>query len=124
MQTTLLIGLGGFFGTLARYGFGVGIAALLSGRGWATFIVNIVGSFLIGFIYQLSLIGRVQNNILPILTIGFLGGFTTFSAFSLDAVQYLRDERYLSALGYVGAMLICGLFATYIGVLLGIRLEA
>lgn len=61
---------------------------------WATFAVNIIGSFLIGFFYALSTRFNLSPEIRLLLTAGFCGGFTTFSTFSNDGMTLLKEEFY------------------------------
>ena len=76
---------------------------------WATLVINIAGSLAIGFLWGL---GQQQpwfdNWGRYLLVVGLLGGFTTFSAFSLETVAMIDGQRYLQAAGYVfGSMLVC-----------------
>ena len=92
-STYLLLALGGALGTLARYGVVSATAALSKTLPWGTIAINIAGSFLIGFFGTLTLAhGRypVSENVRLFVMVGFCGGFTTFSSFSLQTLDLLQ----------------------------------
>ena len=116
MMTYLWVALGGAIGASARYGVGVQATKLLGfGFPWGTLTVNIVGSFLMGVLIELmALKFSVSQDMRAFLTVGILGGFTTFSAFSLDfAVLVERKEMMLAGLYAAGSvgLSIAALFA-------------
>jgi fluoride exporter len=117
LQTVLMVGAAGFFGTIARYLTAQMILAHSIVPGLATFTVNLLGSFAIGLVYGLAA-SRLSVNGTAVITVGFLGGFTTYSAFSAETIAFIRDGRLAYAGGYVVAMVILCLVATYLGVLL------
>lgn len=89
----LVVMLGGALGTLARYVVSVLAAPVGGGLPWGTIIVNVSGSFLIGFFGTLTLAsGRypVSENLRLFVMIGICGGYTTFSSFSLQTLDLLR----------------------------------
>ncbi len=107
MTPLLQVALGGALGASARYLTGLTAARLL-GKGfpWGTLTVNILGSFLMG-ILVVALLHLSANRFAPLLMTGLLGGFTTFSAFSLDAVTlYERGEITLAALYVLGSVVL------------------
>jgi CrcB protein len=111
----------GALGALARYGVdGVSRQRLGSGFPWGTFTVNIVGSLAIGLVFALVL-GRtdVPEWLKLSITTGFLGGFTTFSAFSLQTHRLLAEGAYGLGVVYVVGSVAAGLVAVGIGVLAG-----
>jgi CrcB protein len=114
-QTLSLVALGGALGSAARYL--VGVAALRTfGPGFpvATMAVNVAGSFLMG-VLVVTLAHLGGNRAAPFLMTGVLGGFTTFSAFSLDAVTlWDRGQTMLSAT-YVAGSVILSLAALVLG---------
>jgi len=120
MKVLLLIGTGGFFGSIARYLAQQGMGKILPVIfPFGTFAVNIVGCFLIGVIYALS----DRSNLLTaewrfFLASGFCGGFTTFSTFSVEAYDLMRQEQYLYLSLYVGLSVVLGILATAIAVAL------
>lgn len=81
----------------------------------ATFLVNIVGSFILGFLYSLYEQAIISEWLWYLLGVGFLGAFTTFSTFSYELIMYMKEKRYGSAIGYVTASLIVGIASVYIG---------
>ena len=111
MTKVLIIGIGGFIGSVFRYllsGFVQGISKSISFP-YGTFAVNIVGCFLIGFFAHLSETRAVlTESSRSFVIIGLLGGFTTFSAFSNETFNLLRDgETSLAFLNIIGQVVIC-----------------
>ena len=110
MNTFVAVAVGGALGAVSRYSFGLVALALIGNRfPWATLGVNVVGSFLIGL--AAVLIGdRIVDGELwrPLIIVGFLGAFTTFSAFSLDTLLLLQQGNYNSAFAYIlGSVVLC-----------------
>lgn len=111
LQAILLVGTGGALGAVARYGIGV-LVKSVSGFPWATLSVNIAGSLLMGLV--MGWIGRQSGAGEPIrlfLAVGLLGGFTTFSAFSLELVTLLEKRDLLAAAGYLSGSVLGGVAA-------------
>ena len=95
----LLICLGGAVGTAARYGVG-GLAARWGGAEfpYGTLVVNVLGSFLIGFIQQVGLTTLViPETARIVLTVGVMGGFTTYSSFSYETIRLVEEGSWLQA---------------------------
>ena len=91
--TCLVVALGGALGTVARYLIGLAASPISQSLPWGTIGINIVGSFVIGFFGTLTLAGGrfpVSENVRLFVLVGFCGGFTTFSAFSLQTLDLLR----------------------------------
>ncbi len=112
-STIGMIGLGGALGAVARHGVNVG-AVQLFGHGfpYGTMIVNILGSFLMGLlIVKFSQMNQVTQELRMLTTTGFLGAFTTFSTFSLDAVTLWERGEMLHALVYILISVICSVLA-------------
>ena len=110
MNTFVAVAVGGALGAVSRYSFGLVALALIGNRfPWATLGVNVVGSFLIGL--AAVLIGdRIVDGELwrPLVIVGFLGAFTTFSAFSLDTLLLLQQGNYNTALAnMLGSVALC-----------------
>jgi CrcB protein len=119
MLTTLgQVALGGAIGASARYLTGVAaLRALGPGFPWGTLIVNVVGSFAMG-VLVVALAQSLGNRFAPFLITGLLGGFTTFSAFSLDAVSLWERGQGAAAAGYVFASVLLSLAGLVAGLAL------
>ena len=119
MTAALLIAVAGALGTLARFLANVGAQRLLGDRfPYGTFAVNVVGSFVIGaaMTYFVSR-DAMDSHLRMALTIGFLGGFTTYSSFALETVQMLEKRQPGAAAAYVGLTLITAGLACYAGII-------
>jgi CrcB protein len=115
----LLVFIGGGLGAVARHGVGrAGLALLGPGFPWWTLAVNVTGSFLIGLLAGIFGATETGNNLRLFLTTGFLGGFTTFSAFSLDALTLWERGAQMQAGLYVMGSLILSLLAAALGLLI------
>ena len=117
MYTYLAIAFGGALGAVSRYWLTVSIERF-NGTGFplGTFMVNLLGSFLIGLLYiilaeKLS----VADQWRPVIITGFLGAMTTFSTFSLDALLLFQQGHYNTALFYVLSSVMICIFAAYVG---------
>lgn len=89
---------------------------------WATFTVNIVGSLIIGFCYALSEKINLSAEMRLFLTAGFCGGFTTFSTFSNDNLEMLRQGNIVLCLTYIILSIVLGIVACFGGAVLGEKL--
>jgi CrcB protein len=120
IRLILLVGTGGFLGTIARFMTSRYCAAYFpSSFPYGTFIVNVVGCFLIGLIYGISEKGTYMSTEWRlILTVGFCGGFTTFSAFAAENMAMLRDSEFFNFFLYTGSSIFVGLLATFAGIML------
>lgn len=115
IQTLSLVALGGAIGSAARYLVNLG-ATRAFGTGFpvATMTVNILGSFVMGaLVVALAQLGG--QRFAPFLMTGILGGFTTFSAFSLDAVSLWERGQAVAAAGYVAGSVVLSLAALAAG---------
>lgn len=108
----LLVAAAGAAGVLARYG--ISSAFHGSALPWATVAINVSGSFLLGFLAVLP-ISWVGVNARTALGVGFLGGFTTFSTFSVQAYADIDGGEPLRALLYVAASVLLGIAAAACG---------
>lgn len=121
MRTSLWIGAAGFVGAVARYQLD-GLVERQHGGPfpWGTLVVNLTGCFLLGLLAG-ALGGRagVDPALRLALTVGFLGAYTTFSTFSLQAVRLAEGGAVGSAAAYVTASVVVGLGAAWAGLALG-----
>ena len=116
MKTLLFVALGGALGASCRYGIGVAADQFGSGQfPWGTFTVNVLGSFVLGILVSLMTFSWSPSaEMRAFLVVGVLGGFTTFSAYSLEVVLLMeRDRLQLAAVFMLGsvALSVAGLFA-------------
>jgi fluoride exporter len=113
----LFVAAGGAIGAAARYGVNIWSARILgTGFPWHTLFVNAVGCFIMGLLFGLVQTKlQVSDNLRLFLTTGILGGFTTFSAFSLDALQLFQRGAVVSAASYVVASVALSLAGVYVG---------
>ncbi len=114
--TILQVAAGGAIGASGRYLTGVAATKLIGhGYPWGTMIVNVVGSFAMGMlvVYLMSKDGGTRYG--PFLMVGLLGGFTTFSSFSLDTLTIFERGEALSALIYVLATVVLSILAIVAG---------
>ncbi|HEX9825160.1 MAG TPA: fluoride efflux transporter CrcB [Flavobacteriaceae bacterium] len=117
MKLILAIGTGSFIGGTIRYLFSQFIQTkFLSTFPFGTLGVNILGCFLIGLVFGLSDRGNISQEWRLFLATGVMGGFTTFSAFSNDTVNMIRDGQFIHASAYVISSVLLGLAATFIGI--------
>lgn len=117
IKNVLLVGLGGGIGSMARYLCQKWFAAnYASSFPWGTFTVNIIGCLTIGIFWGLSFKSFSSNESWKLfLMTGLCGGFTTFSAFTLEGVGLLKEQKLALFFSYVAASVLLGLLATYIG---------
>ena len=122
MDRLLLVALGGAVGSVTRYVTGVqamrafGPGAIFGGS-IGTFIVNVVGGLLMGLLAGWLAFrgGADQERYRLLLGVGFLGGFTTFSAYSLDVVSMIQRREFAQAAAYAGLSVLLGVGAVFAG---------
>lgn len=117
MKTLLFVAAGGAVGASARYIVGVTSGRLIGfGFPWGTLTVNVLGCFLMGLLIEaMALRWSVGNELRAFLTVGLLGGFTTFSAFSADFVLLVERDAYVSAGFYLLASVGLSIAALFAG---------
>lgn len=117
MLRTLLIGGFGFLGTIARYLTQGMVQRLMGGTfPYGTLAVNVIGSFLVGFIATLTLERAAASPLWrSAVLIGFCGGFTTFSAYAYETFELIRTGDPLRGLANLAVQLVVGLAAVWIG---------
>lgn len=118
--TITSIAAGGAMGALARHGVNVVSShALGTGFPYGTLFVNIMGSFIMGcLIASFAHIWQPPKTVQPFLITGFLGAFTTFSTFSLDAVALYERGAYMLSAGYIAGSVILSIGALFAGLTL------
>jgi fluoride exporter len=110
------IGVGGALGTLARYGVERAVVPTPLGFPWATWTVNVVGSFVLGAVVTLVVERWPGDRYLrPLVAVGFCGGFTTFSTLAVEVDQRIRHGHGAVAAVYLAATLVAGLLAALAG---------
>jgi len=117
----LLIGVGGFLGAIGRFYVSKGTMALIGSKiPYGTLAVNVIGSFLLGLVFVLSVEKLViSDNMRMLIAVGFLGAFTTFSTFSVETLYLIEDGAYASAFIYIASNLVLSLVAAFLGMWLG-----
>ncbi len=119
LKDLLYVGAGSFVGGVVRYLVSLAMKGV-GGFPWATFIVNVVGCLLIGLLWGLSV--RSSNALLGhlglFLSVGFCGGFTTFSTFSKESLALLQTGSYVIFALYAVGSILLGLAAVALGYLL------
>ena len=117
IYTSLIIGLGGFIGTILRFLLSSSIEkSFATSFPIGTILVNLIGCFLIGLLsgYFTQKLGD-QTQLFFFLTIGVLGGFTTFSAIAMDSQVFIENGEYLKMLTYISVQTILGIALCLIG---------
>ena len=127
MDKVLLVALGGATGAVARYGLGIQSLRLF-GPGWpyGTFIANLIGGLLMGVLAGFLAFrgGADQEKLRLLLGVGVLGGFTTFSAFSLETALMIERRAYGVAASYAAASVLLSITALFVGLILARRVFA
>lgn len=125
MQSYLLIAIGGGIGAMGRHGLGQ-LSLRLFGPGFpvGTFAANVLGGLLMGLLVGWLATKDGGHELRLLLGVGLLGGFTTFSAFSLDAVQMIERGRIGAASAYVGGSVILAIAALALGLLIARKMFA
>lgn len=120
LTTYLCVAIGGALGSMARFWVGGFVAAWLGpSYPWGTIFINIVGSFVIGcYSFLSSPLGAAPAslNARAFVLVGLCGGYTTFSAFSLQTLELAQQERYWGAAGNVVISIVACLIAVWAGV--------
>jgi fluoride exporter len=120
MQAYILVMIGGAIGAAARFGLARAIPHTQAGWPWPTFIANVLGGLLMGLVAAYVLrSGAVGENVRLFAGAGMLGGFTTFSAFSLEMAQMVERGELALAGGYALASVLVALLALFAGLALG-----
>lgn len=119
MSECIIVGIGGFIGTVFRYL--IGLIPLKTDTDFPikTLIINVIGAFLISFIVAISAKNKSVNpQIILMLRVGVCGGFTTFSTFAYETTELLENGNILTALGYICISVILSIIAVLIAQML------
>lgn len=119
MKYSLAVGLGGALGALLR----AAVGTMMNGVPLSTFLVNVVGSIVLGFFYHYTQGITISEWKKKFITTGLLGSFTTFSTYSLDVFVYLKEEQYVLAILYGGGSIITGVIGALIGIAIAKRVR-
>ena len=116
LKEIVFIGAGSALGGISRYAIGKWASnSILTSFPFSTFTINIIGSFLIGIFLGLHGKQTISTGTMLFLTTGFCGGFTTFSTFSYENLNLIKQGNIEIAILYIALSLIIGLGAVYIG---------
>ncbi len=121
MKELVFLGLAGALGALSRYGLSCAAVRVLgSDFPYGTLLVNILGCLGLGLLMHIGL----TTDIIPrslgvVLSVGFLGSFTTFSMFSYETVRYIQNGAWFSVAGNISANVVLGILATIAGLSIG-----
>lgn len=116
MKSLLLVFFGGGLGSVLRYLVGKWSKNIESTIPYGTFLVNIIGSIIIGIVLgYVAKTSNSSNNYALLLATGFCGGFTTFSAFVYENHLFLKNGDYFSFLIYTIGSIVLGLLAVFLG---------
>ncbi len=121
MRMILAIALGGAFGAVSRHFIAAAVGRQMGhGFPWGTLAVNLLGSFIMGFMivyftHRLNL----SNEVKALITVGFLGSLTTFSTFSMEIGKFIETAQYGSAAIYIGVSVVIGVAALFLGMTTG-----
>lgn len=118
MRNLLIIGLGGFCGAILRYLIGGGVQKWTQSVDfpYGTLAVNLLGCLIIGMLTRLDEVRTVLSpDMRYMILIGLLGAFTTYSTFGNEAINLINDRRFDLAVFYIGAHIVLGLGAVFLG---------
>lgn len=120
LRTILIVGAGGFIGSVMRYLVQIFIEKDLSTTfPWGTFVANITGSLIIGIVFGLAEKGDLLSSEWRMfLAVGICGGFTTFSSFAYNNLMMIKEQSFGQLLWNVGGSLFFGILAVYIGIII------
>ena len=120
MKQLILVFLGGGIGTVLRFIISKLIPHNDSGFPWSTFSANLIGCFIIGLIsgYFFKTSSTNQSDIILFATVGICGGFTTFSTFAYENINFLKSGDFIFFISYTLGSLILGILMVYLGLTL------
>jgi CrcB protein len=116
MGMVFAVGVGGGLGALARYYIAGAIQSVTTAFPWGIFVVNVSGGLLMGLIVEASALKlNLSPDLRAFLTVGILGGYTTFSTFSLESALLLQKGEYAQAAAYVIGSVVLSILALFAG---------
>jgi fluoride exporter len=115
----LYVFIAGGTGSVARYALALLGSRLGASSLASTFAANIIGCFIIGFVAELASKHIVDDTTRVMLAVGFCGGFTTFSALSIESIALFKSQQLLLGIAYIAVSFIAGLAAVLFGMYLG-----
>ena len=118
--TLFYLAMGGAAGAILRFAL-VSVVNTTIGKSfpWATFSVNVIGSFVAGCLVVVIIEKQSLSELWRLtLIVGLLGSFTTFSAFAVDSVQLMQEREWWRLLGYIGSSVLCCIFGCWAGMAL------
>lgn len=120
MIKLLFIGFGGAVGAISRALLSSMITKLFptSSFPWGILICNVLGCFILGFLATYFLENIIPNHHKAMIIVGMLGSFTTFSTFSMDTINLIMDQQFISAILNVTLSVVLGLVFVFLGILL------
>ncbi|WP_207494321.1 fluoride efflux transporter CrcB [Aridibaculum aurantiacum] len=113
IKNILMVGVGGMIGSILRFT----ITILVGNQSFpfATFCINIIGSFIIGIVLGMAVHQFSSNTLRLFLATGICGGFTTFAAFSIESMQMLQQQKYVVAATYITGSIVLSIAAACTG---------
>ena len=121
MKTYLYIAVGAVAGAIARYQLGLWVAewrGTSAGFPWGTLLINVSGSLLLGFLFRWLRAGPDSRHLQALIGTGFCGAFTTFSTFSLEAINLMMESQTPTAVLYAGVSMVVAPAACFAGYLI------
>ena len=122
--SVIAVGLAGACGTVARFGINQMMVRWFGTYPWGTVVVNLIGCLLIGFLAAVFMAEKLPLYYKVIFVTGFLGGFTTFSAYAFEIADFLEKGRYFAAASHFSLQNLVGILAVFAGLALGRSLVA
>lgn len=119
LRTLVAVAVASALGGLARYQLGGVLARAGTSFPWETLLINVTGSFVLGFLFTLFVeVAPTPGWIRAAVLVGFLGSYTTFSTFTLESFRLIEDGAYGAAFANLAGSIVVGLTAVYAGIVL------
>lgn len=121
IEKLIFVAVGGACGAILRFLSVTTFARIMGDVSWGTLFVNVVGSLVMGL--SVAILAErfpdAAQRLMPLITVGFLGAFTTFSAFSLDAIRLIEDGKIVWATAYIVGSVLLSVLALAAGLFIG-----